>query len=308
MDANNLLYRTFFAQIKEPEDVVIGMCHHSALWTINKYYKQYPADEIVMAFDAYSWRKLYTKNLDECVTYKKYKGTRRQNLTASDTLKLEKFDAHVQEFADMLRNETSILVLQQKYLEADDLIAGYIQNRPDTDHILISSDKDYIQLLGKNKLNLIDPDSGKPRSLSDWDNDPEYFMFEKCIRGDTSDNVMSAYPRLQSKKIKLAYTDEYLKENIMNHTFTVPVNLDNGEIDELTFRTRDVFEENRLLMDLEAQPEYIKNIMKTSIEESIKNKGTFNYVKFLKFCGKHQLKNILDKVDQFVPMLAGKKY
>ena len=149
IDANNLLYRAFFAQIDEKEDIAVAMCHHSALWLMLKYYKEYPSDEIVVAFDSYSWRKLYTKDLSKCVTYKKYKGHRRQNLTTSQQKKLEKFDKHVDEFYEILKTQTSVLVLREKYLEADDLIAGYIQANPDRKHILITSDKDYIQLLGK---------------------------------------------------------------------------------------------------------------------------------------------------------------
>jgi 5'-3' exonuclease len=306
IDANNLLYRVFFAQINESEDILTGMAAHGALWTMQKYYKLYPADEIVMAFDSLSWRKLYTKDLNECVTYKKYKGTRRQNLTQSQKEKMAAFDEHVQAFAEMLRTETSILVLQEKYLEADDLIAIYVQNNPDTQHVLISTDKDYIQLLGKNNLTIIDPDSGKPRSLSEWNNDPDLFMFEKCFRGDTSDNVMSSYPRLQSKKIVQAYTDEFLRENIMNHKFKVLVNSESGEIVEQEFNTRDVFEENDLLMNLYSQPEYIRNLANSSIEKSRETIGKFNYMKFVKYCGKHKLTNILERVDQFVPMLAAK--
>lgn len=307
IDANNILYRTFFAQKSEPEDILIGMCHHSALWSLNKFYKDYPADEIVMAFDSYSWRKAYTKDLTQCVTHKRYKANRRKDLTPKEQERLEKFDAHVQEFADMMREQTSVLILQEKYLEADDLIARYIQTRPDMDHVLVSSDKDYIQLLGKNKLTIIDPDSGKPRSLKEWDDDPNYFMFEKCLRGDTSDNVMSAYPYLRSARLKKAYTDVYEKEAIMNHEFVVLVNEDDGNIIEQKFSTREVFEENDYLMNLESQPEYIKKLADKSIHNSIENKGKFNYVAFIKFCGKYQLKNILDKVDNFVPMLAGKR-
>lgn len=306
IDANNLLYRTFFAQIDEAEDIVIAMCHHSALWSMQKYYNEYPADDVVVAFDSYSWRKLYTKNLDECVTYKKYKGHRRQNLTPSQQKKLDKFDQHVNEFGEMLKSQTSLLVLQEKYLEADDLIAGYIQRNPDMKHVLITSDKDYIQLLGKNNLTIIDPDSGKPRSLKDWNDDPEFFMFEKCLRGDTSDNVMSAYPRLRSKKILEAYSDEYAKTNIMNHKFKVLVNKDDGSIEEQNFSTQEVFEENNMLMNLEARPENIRALIEKSIQKSLENRSSFNYFKFVKFCGKHQLQNILDKVDRFVPMLSNK--
>lgn len=305
LDANNLLYRTFFAHIKEAEEVLIGMCHHSALWTLQKYYREYPADEVVVVFDSYSWRKAYTNNLEDCVTYKKYKGTRRQNLTASEQQKFDKFDEHVNEFAEMLQNETALLVLRQKYLEADDLVAAYIEQNPQAKHVLISSDKDFMQLLADN-VTIIDPASNKPRSLKDWDNDPEYFMFEKCFRGDTSDNVMSAYPKLRGTKIKAAYTDEYLRENLMNNTFTVLVNKEDGSIQEETFLTREVFEENDLLMNLKSQPEYIKKKMAEAVSRARENRGKFNYIKFMKFCSKNELNNILQNVDQFVPMLAGK--
>lgn len=307
IDANNILYRTFFAQLNEPEDIIIGMCHHSALWSMNKFYREYPVDNVVMAFDSYSWRKAYTKDLSKCITYKKYKGTRRQNLTPKEQAKLDKFDEHIKEFATIMRDQTSILVLQERYLEADDLIAGYIQARPEDEHILISSDKDYMQLLYKNKLTIVDPDSGKPRSLKEWDDDPDFFMFEKCIRGDTSDNVMSSYPYLRSTKLKKAYTDEYELQAVMNHEFEVEYTDDDGILQKQKYLTSEVFDENQYLMNLEHQPEYIRKLISKSIDESIKNKNKFNYVGFLKFCGKYKLKNIFDKIDNFVPMLAGKK-
>lgn len=306
VDANNLLYRTFFANINEKEHDIIGLAHHSALWTMNKYYKEYPADEFVMVFDSYSWRKLYTKDLTECVTHKKYKGHRRQNLTTSQEEKLKNFDAHINEFAEIMRTQTSILVLKEKYLEADDLIAGYIQSHPDTTHVLVSSDKDYMQLLEKNKLSLIDPDSGKPRSLKEWNDDPNLFMFEKCLRGDTSDNIISAYPRLRTKKIKEAYNDEYAREAIMNHEFPVLVNQDDGTIIEKKYITREVYEENQYLMSLEAQPENIRALMLSSITNARSMRAKFNYSAFLKFCGRHELNTIMEKIDNFVPMLAGK--
>ena len=63
IDASNILYRTFFPHIKEALDVNVGMCHHIALSTINKYFTNTKADDVILAFDDYSWRKAYTKNL-----------------------------------------------------------------------------------------------------------------------------------------------------------------------------------------------------------------------------------------------------
>ena len=309
LDANNILYRTFFAHINvassDPEDL-IGLCHHSALWAIRSYYNEYPADEIVIAFDSKSWRKLYTSDLDECVTYLKYKGQRRQGLTKKQEEEFRNLDAHINELYEILRDQTSLLVLKEHLLEADDLIAGYIQSNPETKHVLITSDKDYMQLLCKHDLTIIDPASGKPRSLKDWDNDPDLFLFEKCIRGDKSDNIISAYPRLRRTKILDAYKDDYVKQNIMNNSYKTLINLEDGEVKEITLNTGDVFEENKYLIDLDAQPEYIKNLINKTIDHAIANKSKFNYVKFLKFCKANKLANVIKNADSFVPMLAAR--
>lgn len=305
-DANNILYRTFFAHSKDSIDVLVGMCHHVGLWSMLGFFREYPADEIVVAFDDHSWRKAYTENLDECVTNKKYKGNRRQGLTESEKEKFAIFDEHVNLFYEMLRDETSLIVLRRKYLEADDLIAGYIQRNPDMEHTLISSDKDFMQLLIKNNLTIVDPDSKKKRSLEDWNNDPDYFMFEKCFRGDRGDNVMSAYPRVRSTKIKAAYTDPYVRENLMEHTFTELVNTDD-DIEEIKYNTREVFEENELLMDLTKQPQVIRELIDEEINRAVEERGKFNYFTFLKFCGKYELKNVLSNVEAFIPLLSSKK-
>jgi hypothetical protein len=153
-----------------------------------------------------------------------------------------------------------------------------------------------IQLLGPPNIRLIDPASGVDRTLEEWDNDPEYFLFEKCLRGDTGDNVQSAYPRLQLKKIKKAWKDPFERANIMNTTWTDPHGRE--------FVVKHLFRENQLLMDLRAQPDEIqKKIIKT-ILEAMKNPGTFSYFHFMKFCGKYELKKIAEQAETFVPLLS----
>lgn len=306
VDMSNILYRVFFAHIKEAFDVNVGMCHHTALLTLNKYFNRYKPDELVLAFDAYSWRKAYTENLDECVTYKKYKGQRRSKLSTSEREKLEQFDSHLQEFIDMFKNQTRALVLHRKWLEADDLIAGYIQENPDDSHILISADKDFMQLLVRNDVKLIDPDSEKERTLEEFDDDPDYFMFVKCIRGDSGDNVISAYPRVRESKLKEAYRDPLVLTNIMKHEFNVLVNDEDGNVTEQKLITEEVFMENVLLMDLTAQPDHIKELIVKEINRAHEERGKFNYMEFLRFCGKYDLIRIRDSIDNFVPMLSCK--
>ncbi len=186
------------------------------------------------------------------------------------------------------------------------MIAGYIQNHPDTKHVLITSDKDYMQLLHRNNLTIIDPATSKPRSLKEWDDNPGLFLFEKCLRGDDSDNIITAYPRLRRTKMLRAYTDDFARQNIMNHSYKTLVTDSDGNVTEISLKTEDGYEENKFLIDLTAQPEYIRNKIDEAIKSARETRGKFNYVKFLKFCKAHKLVNVMKQVDNFVPMLAAK--
>ena len=109
--------------------------------------------------------------------------------------------------------------MQHKQLEADDLIAGWVQAHPNDNHVIISTDGDFAQLVAPNckQYNgvanvtithegyfndegslIIDKKTkeAKPAPL------PDFMLFEKCMRGDTSDNVFSAYPGVRKKGTK----------------------------------------------------------------------------------------------------------
>lgn len=309
IDASNMLYRTFFANSKdkEAEDIIVGLCNQAALLHMRYYYNKFKPDNIIMVFDDYSWRKKYTSDLSTCITNKKYKGQRRKNLTKSQEEMLNAFDGHVNDFYELLKKRTEVIVFRKKYLEADDLIAGFTQMFEDDHNIIISADKDFIQLLSSPNVTLIDPIKDKERDLEEWDNDPSLFMFEKCIRGDTSDNVQSSYPRLLSKKIRQAHHDDYLFNNIMDHTFTIMELDENNKPCEVEYSTAELYEENQLLMDLTMQPDGIKKIIKKTIEKSLKNVGKFDYYKFMRFCAQHDMERICNDLDSLVPMLKNTK-
>lgn len=308
IDTSNFLYKTFFKHIKESLDVSISVCHHVTLMSINKYFKKFNVDEVVVAFDAFSWRKTYTADPSVCITHQKYKGNRHSDMSPTDKEKMDKFNEHIPQFRELFQTLTNCIVLYEEYLEADDLIAGFIQMHPDDKHILLSADKDFMQLLGRNDVRLISPVDDKERTLEEFDNDPYYFIFQKCFRGDRGDHVMSAYPRLRETKMKAAYTDPLLRTNLMQNEFSVMVNKDSGMPEERSYLTEDVFYENELLMDLTKQPQTIRDLMETSIKNSIENRGKFNYIEFLRYCSKYELENIRKMVDDFIPMLTcGKK-
>lgn len=304
IDVCNIMYRNYFGFIsKSDAEIIVATCHSAALNSISKYYNAYKPTSILLAFDDYSWRKAYTSDLSTCITDKKYKGTRRTNLTDKEKQQLIDFDQEINQFYTMMRTNTALICAKRKMLEADDIIAGYIKRYPDDTHIIISSDKDFLQLVCDNVI-LIDPATDKPRTLEDWNMNKEYFMFEKCFKGDSGDNVMSAYPRLRNTKILASYSDDYLFNNLMQHTFTVMINAEDGGFEEKTYLTKDVFEENSYLMDLTKQPDVIKRMIEQCLTDAIENKSKFNYMAFLKFCGKYKLPNISKNLDRYIPILS----
>lgn len=306
LDVSNLFYSAFHAHSKEQEEILLAMANKSFMDIINKHSREHKSDEVVLAFDGKkNWRKTYTR-MPEAVTYKQYKGNRREKLTESEKRKLERFDQHVVEFRDMLREFTGLLVLQHDRLEADDLIAYFIQRRPKERHLIVSRDRDYLQLLQFPNVTLLDPATGKILTLEEYGNDPQYFMFRKCIRGDAGDNVMSSYPRIREPKIKAAFDNDYDFTNVMQHTFDAQwVHPKTGDIMSKKFKTARVFAENEILMDLTMQPEPIREILEEAVDYAYANRGRYDKVKFLRYCGRMDFQHIIQNITNYNTLLKG---
>lgn len=298
-DISNLLYRTFFVQRTNEDDTTLaGIATHTALVTLNKYYKIFKPDCVVMAFDSRTnWRKQYTES-EQCISKKIYKGNRRQNLSPSQQAKYERFIAHLKEFEKLITDNTTIVTLAQPRMEADDMIAGFAQiyNHPDNEIIIISTDSDLLQLTKYENVKIVSPSSGEVAELTEFRNDPNLYLFYKCLRGDPTDNVQSAYPRLQKKKIFEAFDDPYIRTNLMKETWVDNTNN--------TIVVEKMFEENQLLIDLEKQPTDVRTEILTSVEAAFNKQRKFSLFFIMKFIAKYELNAIKDKIDIYLPLLS----
>ena len=302
-DVSNLLHKTFYAHNTEDDITLAGLASHSALLTSNKYYNQFKPDKIVMAFDRPSWRISYSQS-EKCLSGLVYKGERRKDQTPKQKERYLLFKQHIKDYETLIKENTSIIALAEDGLEADDLIAGCVQILtldPDNEVIIVSADKDIMQLLRYENVYLIDPATGNERTLEEHNFDADLFMFEKCIRGEGGggDNVQSAYPRVRRNKIVEAYNDSdgFARSNMMNHTWT-------HQKSKKEFRVGDLFKENRLLMDLECQPEEVQLQIIEAVQAGIKRKNKFNYIEFLKFCNRFDLKKVADGSDKYITMMS----
>lgn len=299
IDMSNILHRTFYVNAKEEMNTLVPLAYHTSMNTLNKYYNRYRPGKVVFVFDRSSWRKEYTQS-EQCISKRLYKGTRRQNMTPSERERYEMFKGFITDFEQLMRNHSGIICLAGDGLEADDLMAGVTQQYPDQQIVIVSADKDLIQLLGNPNVRLMDPITQSYRSLKEWNDDAGFFIFEKCVRGDTGDNVASAWPKVRQTKIEQAYNDPYAKINFMAHEWQI-----NRDGNPVTMVVGECFAENVLLMDLTAQPKHIRDRMDSVIADGFNNPGKYSHFHFLRFLGKYQLKALAKHLEKFAPLLVG---
>jgi 5'-3' exonuclease len=201
VDGNAVLYKYYFGYNKYPIEEIIAVAHVSMLYKMQWLSSKYKVDNVVVTFDCsnWSWRKLYTSDKNtEKVTHRKYKAGRHEKMTEKEKAKLDEFKGSIDRYYEFFKTQTSVLTLQGNYLEGDDLVAGYIQGHPEDDHIIYSSDKDFMQLINSidGNVTLVESQKDTERTLDDWNNNPDLFLFEKCFRGEPrgGDNVQNAYP------------------------------------------------------------------------------------------------------------------
>lgn len=296
----------------------LGFAIHVTLASIAKAFRDQKADHVVITLEGRSWRKDYYE------PYKKNRAVARAALTEAeaeeDRLFWETFDV----LKTFFYEKSNCTVLRHENLEADDLVAGWIQAHPADEHVIVSSDSDFHQLLAHNvkqyngiqdELHTIegifdkkgqpvkDKKTGEPKKIPE----PEWILFEKCMRGDSSDNIFSAYPGVRTKgtknKVGLqeAYADRGAKGFAWNNLMLQSWVDHNG----VEHRVLDDYERNRTLVDLTAQPVHVKTwitetIESNSVTKSVPQIGT----QFMKFCGKYDLKRISENVQGYVDFLT----
>jgi len=318
IDTSNMFFRARHAAHRASDAwEKVGYALHITLSSINLVYKKFPADHVVFALEGRSWRKDF---------YKPYKANRAEARAAlteeqaeEDRLFWESYD----NLTKYLREGTNCSVIRHEHAEADDVIARWIAMHPQDDHVIISSDTDFIQLLAPNvtqyngitnehhTLNGIFNDKGarvkdKKTKQDKTVPDPKWLLFEKCMRGDTSDNVFSAYPGVRTKgtknKVGLqeAFEDHDKKGYAWNNLMLQKWLDHNGE----EHRVLDDYNRNVTLVDLTAQPQDIKHKVDTAICEQVSHKDIGQVgVRFMKFCGRFELTKASEQAEQYARWL-----
>ena len=296
----------------------VAFAIHVTLASINKCWRDQKGDHVVFCLEGRSWRKDF---------YKPYKANRseaRAALSVSEAEEDRAFWEGLDHLKDYFRERTNCTVLQHPELEADDLIAGWIQTHTNDKHIIVSSDSDFHQLLADNVKQyngvtdelhtlegifnykgqlVIDKKTKEAKTAPN----PEWLLFEKCMRGDTSDNIFSAYPGVREKgtknKVGLreAFADRDNKGFMWNNLMLQKWVDHNG----VEHRVLDDYYRNVKLCDLSAQPDDIQQIITeciTAEEHKTKNISQVG-IRLLKFCAEYDLQKISEQVQSYAEPL-----
>ncbi len=319
VDTSNTFFRARHAAHRQSDTWdKLGFAMHVTLGSVNKAWRDQKADHAVFCLEGRSWRK------DFYAPYKANRAVSRAALTEAEQEEDQLFWNTYDDLTTFIKDKTNCTVMQHPKLEADDLIAGWIQSHPNDEHIIVSSDTDFHQLLAKNvkqyngitdELHTIDGifDKKGNRVVDKKTKefkvipDPKWILFEKCMRGDPTDNIFSAYPGVRKKgsknKVGLeeAFADKDKKGFSWNNLMLQSWTDHNGD----EHKVLDDYTRNCILVDLSAQPADIRQQINETIKlSSVPKNNPMVGVQFLKFCGKYDLVKLSDQATSFSAFLG----
>lgn len=317
VDTANTFFRARHV-INGDADIKLGMAFHITLNSIRKAWRDFNGTHVIFCLEGRSWRK------DHYPPYKRNRAEARAAHTEKeaeeDALFWEAFDT----FKDFVREKTNCTVMHHPQLEADDLIAGWIQSHPNDNHVIVSTDTDFVQLIAPNVKQyngvqectithegyfddkgkrIIDKKTQEPKAAPD----PQWLLFEKCMRGDSSDNIFSAYPGVRTKgtKNKVGLLEAYADKTDKGFSWNNLMLQRWVDHEGKEHRVLEDYERNRKLIDLTAQPEEIRKIINETIDEATKANKNVSQVgmRLMKFCGLYDLKKISDQAQSYAEPL-----
>lgn len=325
IDTNHLLYRARFSMQGGDVLAQTGLAMHVVLHSVKKLWTQHQADHVVFCMDGRSWRK------DFYEPYKKNRVSAKNLKPAKEIEADEYFFSTMNEFVTFLDDKTNCTVLHEKTSEADDLVARFIALHPDDEHVMVTSDMDYVQLLAPN-VSMYDAMNGymitplgitndkgntiafslkndgkikyeKPDKTFIPDNDwIEKAKFLKIVRGDLSDNISSVLPKVRQTRLEKVFEDRHNRGYEWNNFILESWTDGFGE----SYKVKDLYERNIMLVDLTCQPQDVKDNIDLYIANKLiepKNRTNIGF-HFMKFAARHELKQILDNNNQFIGFLS----
>ena len=254
------------------------LLRHMILNSIRSYNMKFKDEygEMIIACDD---RKFWRRDI-----FPYYKANRKKSREKSELNWTQIFDA-LHKIRDELKVFFPYRVVQVDGAEADDVIGALVMKYGDTHEkiLVLSGDKDFVQLQRYNNVKQYDPVQKKFRTT----NDPDRFIKEHIMRGDTGDGI----PNFLSSDNCLVVGER--QKPVASKKLDVWVNQKPEEFcDERMLRG---YRRNQQLVDLTFIPQNIQDdiLVEYEAQGGKDRKNLFNY-----FIEK-KLKNLIESINEF---------
>jgi len=277
LDFSQTMIGSFMAMGKGNVVVEEDLLRHTVLNTIRQYkqihrhiYDSGMGGLVICCDSAKNWRK------DSFPEYKANRKKKRED----DTTDWKSLFQFLDEMIEDLRNYFPYKVMRVERAEADDIIAvlnEYVATNPT---LIISSDKDFIQLQKYEGVQ-----QWSPLTKNFVKGDPEASLWEKLIKGDTGDGV----PNI------LSSDDTFITEGKRQRPITTKkLELWKEDRSSWTEEMHRNFHRNETMVDLSKTPESIRiNITNQYRQQTPKHGRLMEY-----FVDK-RLKNLMEHISEF---------
>jgi 5'-3' exonuclease len=180
VDYSGIAIAAIFSQDR-PEEIQEGLIRHMILNALRRYNLKYrdKYGKMIIACDSTSWRKEVFEN---------YKAKRKTTRDESP-LDWNHFFTLLNGIRDEIAEDMPYPVVHTDRAEADDVIATLVESTQEFGQnepvMIISSDKDFIQLHRYSNVEQFSPMKRGPLKVDD----PIFYKFDHICRGDASDGV-----------------------------------------------------------------------------------------------------------------------
>lgn len=231
-----------------------------------RIYSEY--GDLLLAFDSKSyWRRDY---------FKFYKHNRKKERKNSD-IDWDSIHLYIRQFKKEFEENLDYIVLEILSCEADDIIAIIVSNLQKYKNLIISDDKDFLQLLKLDNVDIYRPRKNEfIRNESYNDNEIEAILKEHIIRGDRSDgipNVLSLDNSIADGIRQKAITKKFLSKHL----------LEDIEKEEPFY---DKYLRNKKLIDLTEIPNTVEITVLKELKENLKGQ---NRIECKEYFAKHNI-------------------
>ena len=270
----NMRMSGVFDKDKEPQDIEEDMVRHMILNSIRMYRTMFKEKhgEVVLAYDSrHYWRR---------DIFPEYKASRKKGRGNNQ----EQWDK-IFNFLGRLKKEFK-QILPYKFLEvygaeADDIIGTLCREYQDQKTMIISGDKDFIQLQKYDNVNQYSPITKKMVN----GHNPDTYIKEHILKGDSSDGV----PNVLSPDH--TFVEGLRQRPLSKKKIEAWIKSETGMSDEVKRN----YQRNQKLIDLDNTPEDLqKSILDTFNEAPCGDRS-----KILTYFIENKLKELTDSIGDF---------